>query len=150
MEYKRKRLSLISPEGADTTQIAAALANELGWRVIDVDRRVEELEGLTVQEIRVRFSEKYLLKSRELAIYNILEMMRPPIVILVSDNVFGDCDARAELLKCSTVVWLDGHPVEGSMRQLLKHAEIRVDAVRSGHRAFEHVLRAMALLEVPE
>jgi shikimate kinase len=102
---KADKLYLVGFMGAGKTSVARALGRRIGWRVEDIDHRIEAREHLRVAEIFARRGEPYF-RSLERAVLQELLSHRHSIVA-TGGGTFADPDNRAVMLADGAVVWLD-------------------------------------------
>jgi shikimate kinase len=102
---KADKLYLVGFMGAGKTSVARALGRRIGWRVEDIDHRIEAREHLRVAEIFSRRGEPYF-RSLERAVLQELLSHRHSIVA-TGGGTFVDPDNRAVMLADGAVVWLD-------------------------------------------
>jgi shikimate kinase len=136
--------------GAGKTTVARAVGRRIGWRVEDIDDRIEARERRTVSTIFAREGEPYF-RQAERAVLGEL-MGERNVVIATGGGTFVDPDNRAVMLSDGAVAWLDVPlsrviervPVDGrrplaadrvQMEQLYAHrraayalAHVRIDA----------------------
>ena len=102
---KADKLYLVGFMGAGKTTVARALGRCIGWRVEDVDERIEARERRSVSGIFVQSGEAYF-RQVERAILHELVPVRNAIVA-TGGGTFADPENRALMLSDGTVVWLD-------------------------------------------
>jgi len=154
--------------GCGKSTIGALLARQLGWRFEDLDTRIEEHAGISVQEIFERLGEPAFRQMEneqmDATVGRALET-REPLVLALGGGTYAQ-PGRAERLRAAAiaVVWLDS-PVEvllarcatmsnrplfrdeASFRALLAarlpfyaQADYRVDAADEPGRVVERIL----------
>ncbi len=102
---KTDKLYLVGFMGAGKTSVARALGRRLGWRVEDIDHRIEERERRRVGEIFAKDGEPYF-RTVERTVLNELLPERH-IVIATGGGTFVDPDNRTAMLSDGAVAWLD-------------------------------------------
>jgi shikimate kinase len=102
---KADKLYLVGFMGAGKTSVARALGRRMGWRVEDIDHRIEAREHQRVAEIFARRGEPYF-RSVERAVLQELLPQRHAIVA-TGGGTFADPENRAAMLADGAVVWLD-------------------------------------------
>ena len=102
---KADKLYLVGFMGAGKTSVARALGRRIGWRVEDIDHRIEAREHLRVAEIFARQGEPYF-RGLERAVLQELLSHRHSIVA-TGGGTFVDPDNRVVMLADGAVVWLD-------------------------------------------
>ena len=101
--------------GSGKSTVGALLARQLGWRFEDLDARIEEHAGLSIQAIFERLGEPAFRQveneQMDAAIGRALET-REPAVIALGGGTYAQ-PGRAERLRAAgiPVIWLDS-PVE--------------------------------------
>ncbi|MEQ1758875.1 MAG: shikimate kinase [Vicinamibacterales bacterium] len=156
------KIYLVGFMGAGKTTVARALGRRLGWRVVDVDERIEQREGRRVSAIFSAKGEPYF-RQVERQVLSDLVPLRDAIVA-TGGGTFVDPDNRALMLADGRVAWLDVPldtvinrvPPDGrrplasdreQMKQLFERrqiaysqAHVRVDASRPTLEVVEHLL----------
>ena len=99
------KLYLVGFMGAGKTTVARALGRRIGWRVEDIDDRIEARERRTVSAIFAREGESYF-RQAERAVLDELIAERN-VVIATGGGTFVDPDNRAVMLSDGAVAWLD-------------------------------------------
>jgi shikimate kinase len=94
--------------GSGKSTVARLLARRLGWRFVDTDQAIQELSGMTVQEIfRTRGEPAF----RTLESETIAEVCRRSRqVIATGGGAFVSNSNRAVLLNGNLVVYLESQP----------------------------------------
>ena len=149
---KVDKLYLVGFMGAGKTTVARALGKRTGWRVEDIDERIEAREHRTVASIFAQQGEPHFRQLERVALSELLPIRH--VVIATGGGTFVEVDNRALMLADGAVAWLDVPltevidrvPVDGrrplaadrvQMEQLYTrrqlayaHAHVRVDAAR--------------------
>lgn len=102
---KVDKLYLVGFMGAGKTTVARALARRIGWRVEDIDERIEVRERRPVATIFAQNGEAYFRQLERQALYELLPERN--IVIASGGGTFVDPENRAAMLTDGAVVWLD-------------------------------------------
>ena len=99
------KLYLVGFMGAGKTTVARALARRLGWRVEDVDARIEAVERRPVSVIFAQKGEPYF---RQIERQVLLEMVpQRQVIVATGGGTFVDPVNRATMLADGAVAWLD-------------------------------------------
>ncbi len=106
---KTDKLYLVGFMGAGKTSVARALGRHIGWRVEDIDHRIEARERRRVADIFAREGERYFRNVER----TILQELLPERHMIVSTGggTFVDPDNRTTMLADGAVAWLDA-PLE--------------------------------------
>jgi shikimate kinase len=91
--------------GAGKTTVARAVGRRIGWRVEDIDDRIEARERRTVSTIFAREGEPYFRQAERAALGEL--MAERNVVIATGGGTFVDPDNRAVMLSDGAVAWLD-------------------------------------------
>jgi shikimate kinase len=147
---KADKLYLVGFMGAGKSTVAKALGKRTGWRVEDIDERIEAREHRSVAAIFSQQGEAYFRQLERLALGDLLPLRH--VVVATGGGTFVEADNRALMLADGAVAWLDlplaqvieRVPADGrrplasdrarmeqlySRRQLAyAHAHVRIDA----------------------
>jgi shikimate kinase len=102
---KADKLYLVGFMGAGKTTVARAIGKRTGWRVEDVDQRIEAREHRTVASIFSQQGEPYFRQLERLALVELLPLRH--VVIATGGGTFVEPDNRALMLADGAVAWLD-------------------------------------------
>ena len=99
------KLYLVGFMGAGKTTVARAIGKRTGWRVEDIDQRIESREHRTVASIFSQQGEPYFRQLERLALGELLPLRH--VVIATGGGTFVEPDNRALMLADGAVAWLD-------------------------------------------
>ena len=102
---KADKLYLVGFMGAGKTSVARALGRRIGWRVEDIDHRIEAREHQRVADIFARQGEPYFRNVERTVLHELLPQRHT--VVSTGGGTFVDPDNRATMLADGAVVWLD-------------------------------------------
>jgi len=102
---KADKLYLVGFMGAGKTTVARAIGKHTGWRVEDIDQRIESREHRTVASIFSQQGEPYFRQLERLALGELLPLRH--VVIATGGGTFVDPDNRALMLADGAVAWLE-------------------------------------------
>jgi shikimate kinase len=102
---KADKVYLVGFMAAGKTTLARALGNRLGWRVEDVDERIEAREGRTVASIFAREGEPYFRIVERAVLVDLLPLRHA--VVATGGGTFVSPENRAAIKRDGLSVWLD-------------------------------------------
>lgn len=102
---KADKLYLVGFMGAGKTTVARAIGKLTGWRVEDIDQRIEAREHRTVASIFSQQGEPHFRQLERLALGELLPLRH--VVIATGGGTFVEPDNRALMLADGAVAWLD-------------------------------------------
>jgi shikimate kinase len=159
---KADKLYLVGFMGAGKSTVARALGRRIGWRVEDVDARIESRERRSVAAIFAQEGEPYFRQAERAVLRELLPERN--VIVATGGGTFVDPDNRTAMLADGAVAWLDVPltrildrvPPDGrrplaadraQMEQLFArrraayaHAHVRVDAARPVEEVVERLL----------
>jgi shikimate kinase len=91
--------------GAGKTTVARALGKRVGWRVEDIDERIEARERRTIASIFAQDGELHFRQVEREILAELLPIREA--VIATGGGTFGEPDNRAAILADAPVAWLD-------------------------------------------
>jgi shikimate kinase len=99
------KIYLVGFMGAGKTTTARALGRVLGWRVEDLDERIEMRERRTIAGIFAQHGEPYFRQLERQALTELLPERH--IIVATGGGTFAEADNRAVMLADGRVAWLD-------------------------------------------
>lgn len=99
------KLYLVGFMGAGKSTVARALGRRLGWRVEDVDQRIEARERRAVSTIFAQQGEPHFRHLERQVLSDLL--VERHLVIATGGGTFAEADNRALMLADGAVAWLD-------------------------------------------
>ncbi len=99
------KLYLVGFMGAGKTTVARALGKRLGWRVEDVDERVEARERRTISAIFAQQGEPHFREVEREVLAELLPIR--DLIVATGGGTFAEPDNRAAMLADAPVAWLD-------------------------------------------
>jgi shikimate kinase len=99
------KLYLVGFMGAGKTTVARAVGARLGWRVEDIDLRIEALERRPIATIFSQSGEAYFRQAERQVLGELLPVRE--VVVATGGGTFVEPDNRALMLADGAVAWLD-------------------------------------------
>ena len=106
---KTDKLYLVGFMGAGKTSVARALGRRIGWRVEDIDHRIEARERRRVADIFAREGEPYFRNVERMILQELLPERH--MIVSTGGGTFVDPENRTTMLADGAVAWLDA-PLE--------------------------------------
>lgn len=156
------KLYLVGFMGAGKTTVGRMLGRRLGWRMEDLDERIESRERRSVAAIFAQQGEPYFRQQERQVIGELL--LERHVIVATGGGTFAEADNRAVMLADGAVAWLDVPlavvfdrvPADGrrplaadraQMEQLYQRrrlayaeAHVRIDAARPASEVVEQIL----------
>jgi shikimate kinase len=102
---KADKLYLVGFMGAGKSTVARAIGKRTGWRVEDIDQRIEARERRTVASIFSQQGEPYFRNLERQTLGELLPLRH--VVVATGGGTFVEPDNRAVMLADGAVAWLD-------------------------------------------
>lgn len=99
------KLYLVGFMGAGKSTVARIVGRRLGWRVEDVDQRIEAQERKTIAAIFAQHGEAYFRQLERQALSGLLPERQ--VIVATGGGTFVEPDNRALMLADGAVAWLD-------------------------------------------
>ena len=163
---KADKIYLVGFMGAGKSTVARAMGRATGWRVEDIDERIEARERRTIATIFAQQGEAHFRQLERQALSELIADRHT--IVATGGGTFAETDNRALMLADGAVAWLDlplarvidrvppdgRRPLAADRAQLEQlyarrqlayaQAHLRVDATRPVPEVVEHLL---ALIE---
>ena len=102
---KTDKIYLVGFMGAGKSTVARALGKRLGWRVEDVDERIEAREHRTIADIFAQDGEAYFRTVERAVLRELLPLRHT--VVATGGGTFGDPENQTLIKSDGASVWLD-------------------------------------------
>lgn len=99
------KLYLVGFMGAGKTTVAHALGRRIGWRVEDVDARIESRERRSVAQIFAQEGELFFRQAERSVLRELLPERN--VIVATGGGTFVDPENRIAMLADGAVAWLD-------------------------------------------
>ncbi|GIW40429.1 MAG: shikimate kinase [Candidatus Binatia bacterium] len=135
MKRKAEFIALTGFMGTGKTAVGRALAERLGWKFVDTDTRIEEMEGSSVAEIFARKGELYFRRREREVVERLVGEKK--VVVATGGGTIVDPRNRELLRAAGPLVCLRASPEEierrtqGPERPLLEGAANRSERIRT-------------------
>ncbi len=102
---KADKVYLVGFMGAGKTTIAQALGARLGWRIEDVDERIEAREHRLIARIFADQGESYFRSVERDVVRELIPERQ--VVVATGGGTFAEPENRSAILADGAVVWID-------------------------------------------
>jgi shikimate kinase len=99
------KLYVVGFMGAGKTTVSRALSRRIGWRLEDIDERVEARERRSVASIFAQDGEAYFRQAERSVLHELLPERN--VIVATGGGTFVDPENRRIMLADGAVAWLD-------------------------------------------
>jgi shikimate kinase len=99
------KLYLVGFMGAGKTTVARLVGRRVGWRVEDIDERIESRERQSVTAIFAQKGEPYFREAERSILHELLPERN--VIVATGGGTFVEADNRIAMLADGAVAWLD-------------------------------------------
>jgi shikimate kinase len=99
------KLYLVGFMGAGKSTVARALGRRIGWRVEDIDERIESRERASVSALFAARGEPYFRQAERNVLHELLAERN--VIVATGGGTFVDPENRSAMLADGAVAWLD-------------------------------------------
>jgi XRE family aerobic/anaerobic benzoate catabolism transcriptional regulator len=119
----RRRVALIGLRGAGKSTLGRIAAERLGWSFVELNREIENENGLSVSEIFALYGQEGYRRLEQSALRRLLE--RPgPMVLATGGGIVAEPLTFELVLSSFFTVWLKARPEE-HMRRVRDQGDLR-------------------------
>ena len=134
---RKKRIALIGLRGAGKTTLGGALAKDLGFEFVELDREIERDAGISLSEVFLLYGQAGYRRIERRCLERMIES-HADVVITVGGGIVSEPETFHLLLQNCYTVWVKAAPDEhmarvvaqGDLRPMQGHAEAMVDLTR--------------------
>jgi XRE family aerobic/anaerobic benzoate catabolism transcriptional regulator len=120
---RAKRLCLIGLRGAGKSTLGKILSKELSLPFIELNREIEEISGIPVEEVMALYGQEGYRRLERQALERIVATS-PAAVLAVAGGIVAEPETFAYLLRHFHTVWLKARPEE-HMKRVRKQGDLR-------------------------
>jgi XRE family transcriptional regulator, aerobic/anaerobic benzoate catabolism transcriptional regulator len=134
---RRRRIALVGLRGAGKTTLGTALAKELGYPFVELDREIERDAGISLSEVFMLYGQAGYRRIEARCLERLLET-HSQMVLTVGGGIVSETETYHALLRNCFTVWIKAAPEEhmarvvaqGDMRPMQGHGEAMEDLKR--------------------
>jgi XRE family aerobic/anaerobic benzoate catabolism transcriptional regulator len=134
---RRRRIALIGLRGAGKTTLGNALAKELGYPFVELDREIEHDAGMSLSEVFMLYGQAGYRRIEARCLERLLAS-HEQMVLTVGGGIVSETETYHSLLRNCFTVWVRAAPEEhmarvvaqGDLRPMQGHAEAMEDLKR--------------------
>jgi XRE family aerobic/anaerobic benzoate catabolism transcriptional regulator len=112
---RARRIALVGLRGAGKSTLGRMLAQHLGWRFVELDRRVEEDYGASIPDL-IEMAGTATFRRHERGALEHLIAEREAAVITTAGGIVSNPETYALLLRHAHTVWVKARPEEHMSR----------------------------------
>jgi XRE family transcriptional regulator, aerobic/anaerobic benzoate catabolism transcriptional regulator len=134
---RKRRIALVGLRGAGKTTLGNALAKQLGYAFVELDREIEREAGIGLSEIFLLYGQAGYRRIERRCLERIIES-NGEMVMTVGGGIVSEPETYNVLLQNCLTVWIKASPDEhmgrvvaqGDFRPMQGHAEAMEDLTR--------------------
>lgn len=139
-----QRVALIGLRGAGKSTLGRIVADQLGWTFVELNRRIEQENGLTIAEILALYGQEGYRRLEQAALRRLIEHPGP-MVLATGGGIVAEPLTFDLVLSSFFTIWLKAKPEE-HMRRVREQGDLR--PMRDDRFAMQE-LRAILLSREP-
>jgi XRE family transcriptional regulator, aerobic/anaerobic benzoate catabolism transcriptional regulator len=137
---RNMHIALIGLRGAGKSTLGKLLAEDLGFRFVELGREIEALAGCNVAEIQALYGANAYRRYERRALEECLKSNKP-LVMAAPGGIVADTSSFNLLLSQCTTIWLQSEP-EDHMRRVTSQGDMR--PIQASSEAMEDLKRILA------
>jgi XRE family aerobic/anaerobic benzoate catabolism transcriptional regulator len=118
-----QRVALIGLRGAGKSTLGRIVADRLGWTFVEVNRRIEQDNGLTIAEILALYGQEGYRRLEQAALRRLIEFPGP-MVLATAGGIVVEPLTFDLVLSSFFTIWLKAKPHE-HMRRVREQGDLR-------------------------
>jgi XRE family aerobic/anaerobic benzoate catabolism transcriptional regulator len=118
-----QRIALIGLRGAGKSTLGRIVADRLGWTFVELNRKIEQENGLTVGEILALYGQEGYRRLEQTALRRLIEQPGP-MVLATGGGIVAEPLTFDLVLSSFFTIWLKAKPEE-HMRRVRKQGDLR-------------------------
>jgi XRE family transcriptional regulator, aerobic/anaerobic benzoate catabolism transcriptional regulator len=142
---RARRIALVGLRGAGKSTLGRMLAEQLGWRFIELDRVVEEDYGVSVPDL-IEMAGTATFRRHERSALERVIAAHEAAVITTAGGIVSDPETYALLLRRTHTIWLKARP-EDHMSRVMAQGDFRPMAQNRGANPKGAMADLVAILE---
>jgi XRE family aerobic/anaerobic benzoate catabolism transcriptional regulator len=120
---RRRRIALIGLRGAGKTTLGSALAKELGYPFVELDREIELDAGMNLSEVFMLIGQSGYRRIEARSLERLLET-HTQMVLTVGGGIVSETETYQSLLRNCFTVWIKAAPEE-HMARVIAQGDMR-------------------------
>jgi XRE family transcriptional regulator, aerobic/anaerobic benzoate catabolism transcriptional regulator len=120
---RARRIALVGLRGAGKSTLGRMLAQQLGWRFVELDRLVEEEYGARIPDL-IEMAGMATFRRQERAALERVIAAHDAAIITTAGGIVADAETYALLLRRTHTVWIKARP-EDHMSRVMAQGDFR-------------------------